>query len=241
MVVGHLLPADLGDNAVDEVHLGGDGLVGLHDGLVHDVVGDLVGPGLDHDHLLLGGGHGEVQLGGVLLGLVGVQDDFAVHIAHLQAADGAAPGDVGHGQAGGHAHHGGSLGRAVPVHAHDGAGDHHVVAEVPGEEGADGPVNHPAGQDGGEGGLPLSPEEGAGDAAHGVELLLKVHGQGEEVDAVPGTGGGGDGHQDGGVPVADHGRGVGQLGHLAELQGEGAAGDLGPVDVVVKLLMGDNG
>ena len=35
--------------------------------------------------------------------------------------------------------------------------------------------------------------EGAGDAAHGVHLLLKVHAEGEEVDAVPGPGGGGGG------------------------------------------------
>ena len=38
-------------------------------------------------------------------------------------------------------------------------------------------------------GLALPAQEGAGDAAHGVELLLKVHAQGEEVDAVPGDGG----------------------------------------------------
>ena len=54
-------------------------------------------------------------------------------------------------------------------------------------------------------------------------------------------GGGGDGHQHGGLAVADHSRGVGQIGHLAELQGDGAAGDLGAVDVVVELLLGDDG
>ncbi len=241
MVVGHLLLADLGHDAVDEVHLGLDLLVGLHDGLVHHVVGDLVGPGLDHDHLGAGGGHGQVQLGGVLLLLVGVHDDLAVHIAHLQAADGAAPGNVGHGQTGGHAHHGGGLRGAVPVHAHDGAGDHHVVAEVAGEEGTDGAVDDPAGQHGGQGGLALPAHEGAGDAADGIELFLKVHAQGEEVHPVSGAGGGGDGHQHGGIPVADHGGSVGQLGHLAELQGEGAAGDLGLVDVVVELFLLNNG
>ena len=215
--------------------------MGGHDGLVHLVVGELVGAGLDHHHLAGGGGHGQVQLGDLLLLIGGVHDDLTVHIAHLQAADGAGPGDVGHGQAGGDAHHGGGLGGAGPVHAHDGAGDHHVVAEVSGEQGPDGPVDDPGGQDGGQGGLALSPEEGAGDAAHGVELFLKVHGQGEEVDAVPGAGGGGDGHQNGGVAVLHHGGGVGQLRHLAELQGEGAAGDLGLVNVVVELLVLDDG
>ena len=81
------------------------------------------------------------------------------------------------------ADHGGDLGRAVPVHAHHGAGDHHVVAEVPGEEGADGAVNDPAGQHGGQRGLPLPAHKGAGNPAHGIQLFLKVHGQGEEIHA----------------------------------------------------------
>ena len=64
------------------------------------------------------------------------------------------------------------------------------------------PVDDAAGQHGGQGGLALAAHKGAGDAAHGVQLLLKVHAQGEEVHAVPGTGGGGDGHQHGGLAVA---------------------------------------
>ena len=240
VVVGHLLLADLGNDLVDEVHLGLDLLVGLHDGVIHHIVGDLVGAGLDHDDLLLGGGHGQVQLGVVALLLVGVHDDLAVHIAHFQAADGAAPGDVGHSQAGGHADHGGSLRGAVPVHAHDGAGHDHVVAEVTGEQGTDGAVDDAGSQHGGQRGLTLAAHKGAGDAAHSVQLFLKVHGQGEEVDAVAGTGRGGDGHQHGGLAVADHGSGVGQLGHVAELQREGTAGDLGLVDMVVELLLGDD-
>ena len=72
--------------------------------------------------------------------------------------------------------------------AHDG----HVIAEVVGEQGADGPVDDAAGEDALLAGAALPAVEAAGDAAHGVQLLLKVHAQGEEVDAVPGTGGGGD-------------------------------------------------
>ena len=216
--------------------------MGGHDGIVHDVIGQLLGAGLNHDHLLVGGGHGQIELGGVLLLVGGVEDDLAVHIAHLQAADGAGPGDAGIGQAGGHADHGGHLGRAVPVHAHDGGGDHHVVAEVVGEQGADGAVDHAAGQHGGQGGLALTAHEGAGDPAHGVQLLLEVHGEGEEVHAVPGAGGYGDGHQHGGLAVGDHGGRGGQLGHLAHVDGQGAARHLGLVDLVVgEFLVLDNG
>lgn len=152
------------------------------------------------------------------------------------------PGDAGVSQAGGHADHGGDLGRAVPVHAHDGGGDHHVVAEVIGEQGADRPVDDAAGQHGGQRGLALPAHEGAGDAAHGVQLLLKVHAQGEEVHAVPGTGGHGDGHHNGGLAVSDHGGRGGQLGHLAHVDGQGTARHFGLVHpAVVEFLVLDNG
>ena len=223
VLVLHLGLADLGDDLVDEVDLLADLLVGLHDAGVHDLVGDLVGAGLDHDHLLPGGGHGDIHAGGLALLLVGVEHDLAVHIAHLQAADGAGEGDLGIADAGGSADHGGHLGGAVVIHAHHGAGDAHVVAEVIGEQGAHGPVDQAAGQHGGQRGAALTAHEGAGDAAHGVQLLLKVHGQGEEVHAVTGTGGHGDGHHHGGLAIGDHGGGVGQLGHLAHLDGQGTA------------------
>ena len=178
----------------------------------------------------------------MLLLLGGVIHQPAVHIAHLQAADGARPGDAGHGQTGGHADHGGHLGGAVAVHAHHGAGAHNVVAEVVGEQGADGAVDDPPGQHGGQGGLALAAHKAAGDAAHGVQLLFKVHGQGEEVDAVPGTGGDGGGHQHGGLAVGDQGGGGGQLGHLAHVDGQGTPAQVhGPGVLVGKLLVGDDG
>ena len=223
VVVLHLGLADLGDDLVDEGHLLLDLLVGLHDAGVHDLVGDLVGPGLDHDHLLSGGGHSHVHAGGLALLLIGIEDDLPVHIAHLQAADGAGEGDLGIAHTGRGTDHGGHLGGAVVVHAHDGALDAHVVAEVVGEQGAHGPVDQAAGQHGGQRGAALTAHEAAGDAAHGIQLLLKLHRQGEEVDAVPGTGRDGDGHHDGSVAVLDHGAGAGQLGHLAHLDGQGTA------------------
>ena len=242
VVVSHLFLADFGHHLVNQGHLLLDFLVGLDDGVVHDGVGQLLGARLDHDDLARRGGHGQVQLGGVLLLVGGVIHQSAVHIAHLQAADGARPGDAGHGQTGGHADHGGHLGGTVAVHAHDSAGANHVVAEIVGEQGADGAVDDPPGQHGGQGGLALAAHEGAGDAAHGVQLLLKVHGQGEEVDAVPGAGGDGGGNQHGGLAVGDQGGGGGQLGHLAHVDGQGAAAQVhGPGALVGKLLVGDDG
>ncbi len=80
-------------------------------------LGDLVGAGLDHDHLLAGGDHGHVQIGDLALLAGGVEDQLAVHQAHLQSAHGAVPGNVGDGQGGGGADERGDLGRAVVIHA----------------------------------------------------------------------------------------------------------------------------
>ena len=146
------------------------------------------------------------------------------------------------GQASGHADHGSDLRGAIIVHAHHRAGDYHVVAQVVGEQGPDGPVDQTAGQHGGERGLALPAHEGAGDTAHGVQLFLEVHAQGEEVDAVPGTGGGGDGDQHTGFAVGHHGGSVGQLGHFAHLNLEGPAGHCGLIHFVIgKLLVLNNG
>ena len=62
VLIGELGLADLLDHLIDE---GDDGLVGLVgglDALEHDLVGDLLGAGLDHDDLLAGGGDGGVHL-----------------------------------------------------------------------------------------------------------------------------------------------------------------------------------
>ncbi len=174
--------------------------------------------------------------------LLGLSTSFAVHKADLQRADGAVPGDVGDGQGGGGADQSGDLGRAVMVHAHDRRHDGHVVAEVGGEERADGAVDDAAGQDALLAGTALAAVEGTGDAADGVELLLKVNGEGEEVDAVARAGGSRGADEHAGVAVADHDGGVGELSQLADLKRQGTASELHLVLVVVgELSVGDDG
>ena len=128
------------------------------------------------------------------------------------------------------------------VDRHDGRHDGHVVAEIVGEERTDGAVDDAAGQDALLAGAALAAVEAAGDAADGVHLLLKVDGEGEEVDAVAGTGGRGGADQHAGVAVADHDGGVGELGELADLEGQRTAGELHFILVVAgKLTVGDDG
>ena len=215
--------ADLGDHLVDEIQHGLQVLVGLDDALVHHVVGDLVGLGLDHDDLFVGGCDGGDHAVVLTLGLGGVEEVLLPVPAEDDAGDGAVEGHVGDGDGGGGADHGGDLGAAVAVDGQHFAGDDHVVAQVGGDEGAHGAVDQAGGQHGGQTGLALTAHEAAGDAADGVELLVEVHGEGEVVDAVLGTGGGGAGDEDGGLAVLDENGGVAELCQLADLHGQGAA------------------
>ena len=234
--------ADLGDHAVDELDLLLVLVVGKLDGLVHGVVIDLVRAGLDHDDLLAGGNDGDVKVGDLALLARGVEDKLAVHKADLERADRAVPGDVRDGEGGGGADQGRDLGGAVVIDAHDRRHDGNVVAEVIGEEGADGAVDDAARQDALFAGTALAAVERAGDAADGVKLLLKVNGEGEEVDAVAGTGGSGGADEHAGIAVADHDGGVGELGELADLEREGTACELHLVLAVIgELSPGDDG
>ena len=84
--------------------------------------------------------------------------------------------------------------------------------------------------------------EAAGNTAHCVHLLLEVNRQGEEVDAVTGTGSHGHGDHDGSLTIGDHSGAGSQLSHLAHLDGQGTAAQIhGPLLVVGELLVLDDG
>ena len=234
--------ADLGDHTVDELDLLLVLVVGKLDGLVHGVVVDFVRTGLDHDDLLAGRDDRDVEIADLALLGVGVEHEFTVHKADLERADRAVPGDIGDGERGGGADQSRDLGRAVVVDAHDRRHDGDVVAEVGGEERADGAVDDAAGQDALFAGTALAAVERTGDAADGVELLLKVNGEGKEVDAVARAGGSRGADEHAGVAVADHDGGVGEFSKLADLKREGTASELHLVLVVVgELSVGDDG
>ena len=199
----------------------GDDLLDLHvsglDGVQHGVLVHLVGTGLDHDDLVHGGGNGQGQVALLALLLGGVQDDLAVHQAHLHTADGAVPGDLRHGGDEGCADHAGDLRAAIGVQAHDGHGDADIVAHLLGEQRAHGAVHHAAGEDGALTGAALAAHEAAGDAACGVELFLILHVQREEIHTFAGLGAHDDVAHHAGLAVADQGACVGQAAHLAHL------------------------
>ena len=247
LLEGELGLADLGYDAVDELHDLHIGLMSNADGLQDHGLGGLVGLGLDHDHLLEGGG--DAHEAGRSLPLVGggVDDILAVQVAHVGGGHRPVPGHVGGGDGDGSAQGRHDLHGVVVVVGQHGAGDHGVVAQLLVKQGTHGPVDDPAVQDTPFAGLALPAVEGAGDAAHGVHPLFKFDGQGEVVDARLGDGVGGAGGEglglrplaDGqhhGVAVAADALGVGKLCHLAGLHGEGAAADLHFVNLVVREL-----
>ena len=73
------------------------------------------------------------------------------------------------------------------VRGQDGADDLDLIAEALREQGPDGTVREPCREGSVEGGTALAAEKAAGDLAGGVVALLNLDGQGEEVDALPGS------------------------------------------------------
>ena len=173
MLVLELGLAYLGDHLVDEVENGLEVLMCLNDALVHDVLGNLIGLGLDHDDLLVGGGDGGGHAVVLTLGLGGVEEVLLAVPAEDDAGDGAVEGHVGDGDCGGCADHCGDLGGAVAVNRQDFAGDNDVVAQIGREEGTHGAVDQAGGQNCGQAGLTLAAHEAAGDAADCESFSLK--------------------------------------------------------------------
>ena len=241
LLEGELGLADLGHDGVDELDDLHVGLVGDPDALVDDVLGGFLGLGLDHDHLLEGGGDAHETVGGVPLVGGGVDDILAVQMGDVGGGHGAVPGNVGAGNGDGSAQGRHDLHGVIVVVGKNGAGHDGVVAQLLVKEGTHGTVDDAAVQDAPLGGLALPAVKGAGDAAHGIHTLLELDGQGEVVDSGLGNGVAGDGGEHDGVAVAADALGVGQLCDLAGLDRKGTAADLGLKNVVIRiLLMGDH-
>ena len=151
----------------------------------------LVGPGLDHGDARVRGGHRHGHAAHVALGGGGVDHDTAPStrptetpeigpchgMSEIESANSTRrPCRRSRASSRGRRH----------ITVHD---DRNVVAHVLREQRADRAVDHAAGEDRLVGRAALTLEEGAGDFAHGVELLLKIDGEGEEVDALARFGG----------------------------------------------------
>ena len=190
-------------------------LLALGNGGQHHIFGDFIGAALHHDNLIRRADHGQVQVAVLALLIIGVDDNLTLYQSHIDAADGTMEGNVRNGQGKGGAQHTGDFRQEVRLHRKHRHDHGNVVAHILGEEGTDGTVHQTGIEDGLVGGTALPFDKGAGDAAHRVHLLLKVHRQGEEVDAVAGLLGSGHVDQDSGAAVLDQNGAVGKAAHLS--------------------------
>ena len=111
------------------------------------------------------------------------------------------------------------------VRRKDGDDDLYLVPHALGEPRAQGPVGQPRGEGGLSGWPAFAPEEAPWDAANGVQALLVLDGEREEVEALAHAAHNG-GDEDDRVAVSNDGGAVGLLCELAGLYGESPSGNL---------------
>ncbi|GAB1412061.1 hypothetical protein MASR1M97_07970 [Candidatus Desulfobacillus denitrificans] len=223
LVLGRRLPVPLRfagdlDQFVDGVDGGLHLLMAEHHGAEHDVLGQLLRLGLDHQHGGSGAGDDQVEPAVLELRDRRAQHVLAIDVADAGGADRPVEGNAGEGQRGGDADHGRDVGVDLGV-ARQHGGDHlHVVVEAVREERADRAID----QAGGEylllGRTALALEEAAGNAAGGIHLLHVIDGQREEILAGLRLLGGDDGGENDGLVHVDQDGAVGLARDFAGLQ-----------------------
>ena len=152
--------------------------------LEEDVLGHLVGAGLDHRQAVLRADDDQVErrLLEVLL-VRRVEDELAVDAADAHGADRPEERQRRDHQRGGRPVDAEDVVRRDEVRGEDGADHLHLVAEALRPERPDRAVDHPGGQGRALGGAPLTLEEAARDLPGGVRALLDVDREREEVRA----------------------------------------------------------
>ena len=197
------------DQRVDGIDRSLHLLVAEHHGAQHDVFGEFLGFGLDHQHRSLGAGHDQVHLAGLELGGGRVEDVLAVDVADAGSADGAVERKARDRERRRGADHRRDVGVDLGVQRQHGDDDLDFIHEAIREERADRTIDQARGEDFLLAGTAFALEETTGDAARGVELLDVVDGEREEVLARAGFLG------------ADHG---GEHHRLVHVDNDGTAG-----------------
>ena len=157
----------LDDGLDDRLHLG----MAEVDGAQHDLLGQLLGLGLDHQHAFEGAGDHQVEVALGHLGKRRVEHVVAVQIADPGAADGAEEGQAGDGEGRRSADHGDDVGIVLQVVGEHRADHLGLVAILGMEERTDRPVDEPRGQRLLLARPPLTLEKAAGDLARGEGLF----------------------------------------------------------------------
>ena len=190
----------------------------LHDSLEHKVIGDFVTACLNHCNEVSSRRNGKVELALFALLEGGVDNDFAVNKTNLNAGDGAIPRNVGNGDSGRNTDCCCNLRAAVGVYRHYGCNNAAIVTHILGEKRTNGTVDTTACKSSLFACSALTTEEGAGETANGIHLLLIVNREGEEIYAFAGFTRCGYGTEYRSVAVGCHNGSVCELSHHTGLK-----------------------
>ena len=134
--------ADLSYNLIDKGNnLLVDGMR-LINGLNHLLFGNLISPGLNHNHLLAGRSHGQVQISILPLLLRWVDHKFPIYHPHLGGRARAGKRNIRNAGRNRRPQHRHQLRTALWIHAHYQVIQSYVIAVVLGEQRAHRAVNH---------------------------------------------------------------------------------------------------
>ncbi len=189
-----------------------------------DLLGYAGCPSLDHHHRVAGAGDHQVDAALLELVIGGIDHVLPIHIPHPDRA--YRPGEryLRHAQGGRGTDGSQDIGVVLLVGGEHSDDDLHVVPEALGEQGTQRPVGETGRQDSLSARTPLPTEEAARDLASGIQPLLIVDGEGEEVDALPRPVTNGGRNQDHGLAVGDHRRAVGLACDLPRLDNQRSPG-----------------
>ncbi len=164
--------AERGDSLLAEVH-----------GTKHQLLGNLIGAGLDHGDVVGGAGDGQLEVGVFLLNIGGVDDElvgFGV-VRDANASGRAVERRATEHKGGRSATDADAVGRILAIAHQRGGHNVDLALEAVGKAGANRSIDHARGERALFGGTGLTLEVAAGNAPDGVHLLDEVDGQREEV------------------------------------------------------------
>ena len=167
------------------------GLVAEVDRLDHVLLGQLVGACLHHHHTGGGASHNQIKIAALNLPVAGVEHKVVAEQGHPHRRHRAGEGDLGQQGGDGGSRHREHVGGNALIERQHGGNHLDVVPQPGGEEGPQGAIDQPGGEDRALGGACFAAEEAAGNPTGGVEPLLVVAGEGEKIDAFAAAGAGG--------------------------------------------------
>ena len=140
----------------------------LKNSIGHLLLRDLIGTGLDHDHLFPGRCNSQSHVGNLLLICCGVDDKLSVHKTYLCGCAWSGKGDIGNTGRNGGTQHSGQFRAAVRINGHYDIIQRNIIAVILWEQRAHGAVDHTACKDSVLRCLSLSLVKSSRDLSYGI-------------------------------------------------------------------------